>query len=92
MRGFSDSQKYKILCQAETEVRCRHCHEWIVLGKIEFDHIVALVHKGANDPSNGQPLCDLCHKKKLQLTLRLTQKLNASSEREKEHGRKEEKS
>lgn len=85
-RGFSDSQKYKILTDANVRVQCRACGEWRALAEIEFDHIVALVHKGSNDPTNGQCLCDPCHKKKLQRTLRLTQKLSESSGREKEHG------
>lgn len=90
LTNFSDAQKYKILCDAQVRVACRGCHQWTSLAEIEFDHIVALIHKGANDPKNGQPLCGPCHKKKQQLTLRLMQKLNESSESEMEHGGKKE--
>lgn len=62
---------------------CYRCQQFYVIGCIQFDHVQALVDKGAHDISNIRPICLGCHKKKAPSNISETAKANDLPRREK---------
>lgn len=77
---FTDATKLAILRRSVCTVVCANCLRCFALKEVEFDHIVADVHKGGNSAENGQPLCGKCHQKKRTGISNQTRKLSVSSE------------